>query len=166
MGEAGVSEEIFVSLDVVPSSEGGGWRSQTTEDLLLCQGQLTSSDLIPCLAWNSVLKSKGLKDPSGKPALIWVRTGLCSPKGDIVSALGSWVDNMSEIAASDPWILPFGVLQLSNRYGPLLLADVLCPSSVSITSVEDSVLEGRVSGMCDGSGLASCNSGAVSCCCP
>ena len=102
MGEAGVSEEIFVSLDIVPSSGGGQWRSEATEDLLLCWGQLTSSDLIPCLALNSVSKSKGLKDPYGKPALIWVRTGLCSPKVDIVSSLGSCVDNMSEIATSDP----------------------------------------------------------------
>ena len=32
-------------------------------------------------------------------------------------------------------------------------------------SVEDFALEGRVSGMRDGSGLASCCSGAVVCCC-
>ena len=86
----------------------------------------------------------------GNSALIFKGAILLSPTSDKVSSLGSCIDSMLEIIASDPPVIIVVGLSIVASVGSSLacerhwassksLADVHCSSSVSTASIEDSM---------------------------
>ena len=80
VGNAG--EETSEICGFVAQSEWTATTNDSLEKWSLCQGLSASSGLTPCLDWNSLSKSKGLKEPACNPALISEEAGLFSPTSD------------------------------------------------------------------------------------